>query len=574
MSKAGLLASSVSAFALMCFAVDAHTLMSDPAHPNMQVTPDRIIQSQAATDKYRQRRFNIILKPEAAAAAAAVQNYFNGFGFQTQYHPYTNSIEVRGTYAQAEQAGGFTYVAPNATGTTPGAPYQLSSAPHFPASISNAILATTFDPGPVMEPQFSVTINAPSLLPVHFGLAGLAPEDYATLYGYNQLYAAGINGSGQVVDIAACYGYLHGATPGVNDDITIFGQDFGLSPLPPNITAFYPSGHGVVSYSFEPLLDLSRVYGTAPGAAIRIWFSPNCTFGEFTNLFLDIANDQQTHGAAAFTVSYGLPELRVLQLFGSTEFIAADAALSAITGGASQKVALFAASGDNGDESIRDYFVFRAPQHFGLQLGTADVLFFASDPNVISVGGTTVFPVSPTNVQRSAEFAWSGATEANLGGSGGGVSNIWGLPPWQRGVSGTASQTFKNLPDVSSNASVESAVLAVRRGQVVQTGGTSASSPTWAGTVALLQQLILNSFHFTVNNWPGILYSNPELFTGITAGSNGRYIAGPGYNNVTGLGVPCLYATADACANGSTAEAAETPSQSPASLRDLAARLV
>jgi len=78
MSKAGLLASSVSAFALMCFAVDAHTLMSDPAHPNMQVTPDRIIQSQAATDKYRQRRFNIILKPEAAAAAAAVQNYFNG----------------------------------------------------------------------------------------------------------------------------------------------------------------------------------------------------------------------------------------------------------------------------------------------------------------------------------------------------------------------------------------------------------------------------------------------------------------------------------------------------------------
>jgi hypothetical protein len=70
------------------------------------------------------------------------------------------------------------------------------------------------------------------------------------------------------------------------------------------------------------------------------------------------------------------------------------------------------------------------------------------------------------------------------------------------------------------------------------------------------------------------LYSNPQLFTDITAGSNGRYIAGAGYDNVTGLGVPCLYGSADACANGSTVEAAETPSQSPASLRDLASRLV
>ena len=73
-------------------------MASDPAYPNFKITPDRIIQSRR-------------LRPCKAI--------FAGFGFQTQLSAYTNSIELRGTYAQAEQAGGFTYVTPNVTGTTP-----------------------------------------------------------------------------------------------------------------------------------------------------------------------------------------------------------------------------------------------------------------------------------------------------------------------------------------------------------------------------------------------------------------------------------------------------------------------
>jgi subtilase family serine protease len=382
---------------------------------------------------------NIILKPGAEAAAKAVEEHFRGFGFATQYHPYTNSVELHGTYAQAERAEGFTYVAGGAR-----APYALSSQPRFPASFAGAVLATTFAPGPVMEPQFTPVINAPSTLPVHFGLPGLAPSDYGTLYGFNLFGQIGVNGAGRTVDILACFGYLHGATKGVNDDITIFASDFGLSPAP-NITAFYPSGHGATSYSGEPVLDLSRVYGTAPGAAIRIWFAPHCTFNEFTNLFLDIANDQATHPADALTVSYGNPELSLFSCCGSTLFVGADAALSKITNGTNQKVALFASSGDNGDESRHT-----------TPTGSADVLFPASDFYVMAVGGTTVFPKSPTDVTRQAEFAWSGATTSNNGGSGGGISNIFALPPWQTGVPGTASQTYKNLPDLGGLARIAS----------------------------------------------------------------------------------------------------------------------
>jgi subtilase family serine protease len=541
MNNAGILTSSVSVYALLCFAAEAHTPFSDPAHPNLTISPEAIANLPSAKDKYRQRVFNVILKPDAEAMAEAVQNYFKSFGFRAEYHAYTNSVKLYGTYAQAEQAGGFVYVEPTPSGITPRAPYRLSTAPHFPASISGAVLATTFEPGPVMDPHFT-----PSRLPVHHdpvtgnNVGGLAPADYGTLYGYSVFYnSLGINGAGETVDIAACFGYLHGATQGVNDDITIFAKDFGLSPKP-NITAFYPSGHGKYSYSGEPLLDLSRVYGTAPGAAIRIWFSPSCTFNEFTNLFLDIANDQATHPAAAFTVSYGLPELLLFAVYGSGIFIGMDAALSKITGGASQKVALFASSGDNGDESLQ-LFALGVDQFYGVQMGTTDVLFPASDFNVLAVGGTTVFPVSPTNVTRFAEYAWSGATLSNLGGSGGGISALFATPPWQKGVAGTFSQTFKNVPDVSSNASVESGPLFVVKGALQLSGGTSAASPTLAGTVALIRQAFQVYDQVTISNWPAVFYENPEIFTDIKKGSNGFFTAGPGYDNVTGIGVPCLY---------------------------------
>ena len=432
MSKAGLLASSVSAFALMCFGADAHSIISDPAHPNLTVTPDRIIQSPAATDKYRQRRFNIILKPDAAASAAAVQNYFDGFGFQTQYHAYTNSIELRGTYAQAEQAGSFTYVTPNDTGATPTAPYQLSSAPHFPASISNAVLATTFAPGPVMEPQFSVTINAPSLLPVHFGKAGLAPEDYATLYGYNQLYAAGIDGSGQIVDIAACFGYLHGATPGVNDDITIFGQDFGLSPSP-NITAFYPSGHVDGACSFEPILDLSRVYGTAPGAAIRSWFRQTAHSANSPIYSLTLPTISRRMGRPRFPCPTGFqscsrwPDTARRSSLQRTRRCPGSPAGQArrwpcLPRRATMATSLFETTLTSAPFSIS-----------GCNWGPPTCCFLLLTQCDRRRRHHSV-PSSPTNVVRSAEFAWSGATSGNLGGWGGGVSNIWGLPPWQQGV--------------------------------------------------------------------------------------------------------------------------------------------
>jgi subtilase family serine protease len=567
------LASSVSLVALLAAAAGAHPLIDDPAHPHFTVSADAVAQSPAAKDKTRMRVFNVLLRPGHEAAADAVEEYFRSFGFRTRFHPYTGSVELRGTYAQAEQAGSFSYVAGRLSRT----PYRTAPAPHFPESIAGAILATTFEPGPVMDPQLLLGNNAPSTLPVYRdpvtgdNVAGLGPADYATLYGYDNLYnfrsaqaPAGINGAGQVVDIAACYGWLHHATAGVDDDLTQFQTDFGLSPAP-NITSFYPSGPGAYSTSSEALLDLSRVYGTAPGAMIRIWFAPTCTMNEFANLFLDIANDQQSHPAAAMSVSYGLPETMLFDNYGADIFNAMDQALSKITGGANQSVALFAASGDDGDNSASDLVLGLATA------GTSDVMYPASDPNVLAVGGTAVFPVSATNVTRQAEVAWSGAALLNYGGSGGGISNLWPIPSWQvcsqtaAGPAGAcgpqASRSYKNVPDVASNASLQSAVLMVQQRTLVQTGGTSAAAPTWAATVALRRQYAIccGSGHGQTN--PPALFYSPQFYrywlTSISVGSNGRYNAQPstaanpmGYSNITGLGVPCLLHFPQPCKNG------------------------
>ena len=539
MNRLSRLASSVSVLALLSPAAYAHTPISNAAHP--EPSPQSIAHSAAATDINRQRVFNIILKPDAAARATApaVESYYRRFGFATQYHAYTNRVELHGSYAQAERAGGFRYVAGGAL-----APYRLSAPPRFPGEFAGAILGTTFAPGPVMLPQFAPSSSNKSTLPTHLGVVGLGPQDYATLYGYNSFYAAGYNGAGQTVDIAACFGYLHGDTKGSNDDITVFASDFGLSP-PPNITAF---GSGSRATG-EPLLDLSRVYGTAPGAAIRIWFTQTCGMADFTNLFLDIADDQSAHPAVALTVSYGLPEL-LLDTYESANFFTnMDTALSDITGGAAQKVALFAASGDNGDDSVYSSCWVNCYE----PTGTTDVLYPASDPNVLAVGGTTVFPVSPSIVTRQAEWAWSGAASGNITGSGGGISNIWPLPSWQKctGATGAcgpqASSYYKNVPDLASVASVESPPLMVYDGTLQETGGTSAASPTLAGTAALLQQQLTAAGH-PVTNWPVFFYSNyVQYLNPITGGSNGRYVAQPwtatnpmGYSNVTGLGTPCL----------------------------------
>src|SRR5262249_50847937 len=141
----------------------------------------------------------------------------------------------------------------------------------------------------------------------------------------------------------------------------------------------------------------------------------------------------------------------------------------------------------------------------------------ASDPYVTAVGGTylctdpatgtgvdTTHP--PVNCQSPSN---PGVREVGWIGSGGGFSHIFPKPDYQDTLpaGSTAIDNMRGVPDVAYNASSRTGVLVydtapgdAESGLICPSGdpcsagwyvvgGTSASSPQWAGLVAIADQI-------------------------------------------------------------------------------------
>ncbi len=154
------------------------------------------------------------------------------------------------------------------------------------------------------------------------------------------------------------------------------------------------------------------------------------------------------------------------------------------------------------------------------------------DPNVIAVGGTSLFLTGTGQV--SSESAWTDG--------GGGISTQFNRPVWQLG-NGIPTGTQRVVPDVASAADPDTGCYVVLNGKVTQFGGTSWSAPTWAGFCALINQARANAGQTSLGSLGPKIYSllGTSNFRDITSGNNGAngvYNAGPGYDLCTGLGVP------------------------------------
>ena len=165
------------------------------------------------------------------------------------------------------------------------------------------------------------------------------------------------------------------------------------------------------------------------------------------------------------------------------------------------------------------------------------------DPNCTSVGGTSLTTSSPGGPWQS-ETTWFG--------SGGGISPHYTIPPYQQNIPMTAnggSTSLRNIPDVSMLAD---SVLFwyLKDGQSGSVGGTSASSPMWAGFMALVNQQALANGRGTVGSVNsaasaiGLSANYTNLFHDITtgndinSGSPTEFFAVPGYDLATGWGSP------------------------------------
>jgi kumamolisin len=98
------------------------------------------------------------------------------------------------------------------------------------------------------------------------------------------------------------------------------------------------------------------------------------------------------------------------------------------------------------------------------------------------------------------------------------------------------------VPDVSADANPNTGALIILNGAQEQVGGTSLSSPMWAGLMGLVNSARITAGKPTLGLLNGRIYPSvgTNNFRDITSGNNGGYSAGPGYDLVTGIGAPVL----------------------------------
>jgi kumamolisin len=155
------------------------------------------------------------------------------------------------------------------------------------------------------------------------------------------------------------------------------------------------------------------------------------------------------------------------------------------------------------------------------------------------VGGTTLS--TDSSGKWIAEQAWFDVPLSQ--GTGGGVSSVFARPEWQRGVSRDQDAERRLTPDVAAVADPFTGVRIVFNQQQVVGGGTSQSAPIWAGLAAVMNQYLLANGGALIGDLNPMLYriaagAPLPAFRDIILGGNAVADAGPGYDQVTGLGTP------------------------------------
>ena len=346
---------------------------------------------------------------------------------------------------------------------------------------------------------------------------GSAPDGSYLGYDFRAAYAPGVSftGSGQAIGLLEFDGYYA-------NDIPDYESLAGLPSVP--LTNVYidgfdgtPSGNGG---EVEVSLDIEMAISMAPGLSQVILYEAP-TNGIANDILNRMATDNRARQLSCSWAWGGGPDASADQIF--TQMMA-------------QGQSFFVASGDS-----------------DAYYGSTATNFPSDDPNITSVGGTTLTTSGPASNWVS-ETVWNWGTEYGLDGtgSGGGISTAYGIPPYQQGVDMSAncgSTTMRNVPDVALTAD-NVYVIADNGTPYGGSGGTSCAAPLWAAFTALVnQQAASNGFGSVGFLNPavyliGTQFDYASAFHDIVTGNN-EWIASPsqfsavaGYDLCTGWGTP------------------------------------
>jgi len=359
------------------------------------------------------------------------------------------------------------------------------------------------------------------------GIACYSPAQFQRAYNLHPLYKKGLTGKGQTIVIVDSFGYAN-----IRHELRVFDRAFHL-PAPPSFRIIHPAGPippfnptkrpAMVGWAQETSLDVEYSHAIAPGANILLVETPVAET-------LGVEGFPQIVKAENFVVNHHLGNV-ISQSFGAPEagFPSAHSILalrSAYKNAARHGVSVLAGSGDAGASGAKTldpsgfaltFFLHRAPS------------WPPTDPLVTAIGGTQLH--LDANGNRTApDNVWNDTALFNSpAASGGGLSTVFPRPFYQGSVAGTVHNR-RGIPDISMSAAVDGAALVFLDKGAAQgpagfylIGGTSESSPEFAGIVAIADQ------------WAGhgLGLLNPALYRMEAAGKSGIVDVTAGNNTVT-----------------------------------------
>lgn len=348
------------------------------------------------------------------------------------------------------------------------------------------------------------------------GQNGVAATAFAKRYNF----PTGLDGAGQTIAIIELGGGYR------SSDLQVFFHEIGVpAPKVSSISVDHASNHPTTldSADGEVMLDIEVAGAVAPKANFAVYFAPNKGDKGFIDAISAAVHDSQRK-PSVISISWGGPEATSDQqsINAYHELFAAAGALG---------ITVCIASGDHGtaDEDAADWD------------GKIHVDYPASDDLVLACGGT--------QIENGVDVVWNDGTafDVNVPGgggwaSGGGISEIFPVPPYQQGahlpVSIDDGKPGRGVPDLAMSATNYFSRVDNSEGA---SGGTSAVAPLMAALVARLNQAKKKNVGF-LNPF---LYANAgKVMHDVTSGTNAikntlkGYTAGPGWDACAGLGTP------------------------------------
>jgi subtilase family serine protease len=285
----------------------------------------------------------------------------------------------------------------------------------------------------------------------------------------------------------------------------------------------------------EVALDTEAILAAAPMASQRVYVGANTAPGILAT-YNAMADDAEAGLVQVASSSWGTCELTYTSQGsgGLTLLSNLRTAVQRLVGAGST---LFAATGDFGSDDC-----------YPSSNDAVDVP--SSFPETIATGATALasstlptYDPDETCTTGFCEYGWGDGTPAH-GASGGGNSAVYARPSYQSAVL-PAAGTKRMVPDISAVGDPHTGVSTYSAGlgwRII--GGTSASAPLNAGMLAAA--LWNQGITAGVGDLHGALYNAPsgdfrDAISGAYgggSGDNGTFVAGVGYDRVTGLGSP------------------------------------